>query len=32
MGIWVQKGKLKVIQLDLRTLQLKPGFLPNYQK
>ena len=32
MGIWVQKAKLKVIQLGVRTLQLKPGYLPNYQK
>ena len=32
MGIWVQKANLKVIQLDVRTLQLKPGHLPNYQK
>ena len=32
MGIWVQKANLKVIQLDVRTLQLKPGHLPNYGK
>ena len=32
MAIWVQKANLKVIQLDVRTLQLKPGHLPNYQK